>query len=151
MGKMSILGILVFIGAVIALASVFLNWGIMSFLGYTIPGTEIAGLDIAREEGANFLMLLVWVVIALAVIAIVLAIMEFLGKGMAASRAVILIMGILIIVLSYLAFVGASNFVDEMSSGLVQFKMQFGIYVAFIGGAIITLAAILGMAKALPE
>ena len=150
--KISIFGILVIVGAVIALISVFLNWIDVSVPGlYSDSGT---GWDIFREENGTFFMKMPLVVIVLAVIAIVLGILEFLGKGQQISNIVILVIGVLVIVLSYLAY---NAFVDlgEETLGvwwlLVKVKMGYGLFMTFASGIIMIIASILKMAKVLPD
>jgi hypothetical protein len=151
--KINIFGLLVLIGAILALISVFLNWADIS-IPLASYSDSASGFDIVREENGTSLMMMPLVVILMAIIAIILGIMELQGKGLPISKIAMLVIGILVIVLSYLAY---NAFLDLGKETLgadwayVTAKMGFGIFMTFASGIILMLASILGLAKVLPE
>ena len=156
MGKISIVGILVLIGAVMALAAVFLDWVTITFniLDLSESGT---GWDIFRENGTDgapsrFMFNMPVVVLALAAIAIILALLDFLGKGNSITNIVILIIGALIIALSFLTYNEFSAFFNELDpsgawKAFIDIKMAIGLFIEFAAGAILILASVLKLAK----
>ncbi|MCL2143179.1 MAG: hypothetical protein FWH44_02850 [Methanomassiliicoccaceae archaeon] len=150
--KISIFGILVIVGAVLALISVFLNW-----MDLSVPGVysdSATGWDIFIEENGTFFMKMPLVIIVMAVSVILLGILDLMGKGQQVSNIAILIIGVLVIALSYLAYNAFEDLGKETLGvwwSLVKVKMGYGIFLAFASGIIMIIAPILKMAKVLPE
>ena len=144
--KMSYIGIIVLVGALIAMASVFMDWVVIDFLGKE----GVTGWDFYDEAGDAFDQYLYpLIVLILGVVAIIMGILEFTGMGNTATRVITLILGVLVIVFSYLTY---SGYMDMFPSGMEEFiDMGYGMYLEFVAGIMLIVAPILGIAGVLDE
>jgi len=138
--KMSYIGIIALIGAVLAIASVFLNWIVIDGISGGITGWEIFD-DIGDLNDMYFLPV---IVLVLAVVAALLAVLEFMGKGSMMTRIVILIIGLLVIVLSYLTY-------NDVVGDSPILEMGYGLYFEFAAAVALIIAPILCFAGVLDE
>jgi hypothetical protein len=135
--KMNILGLIFLVGGLLALISIFLNWWSVSFLGVTLA--SFTGLDFITDGGGaeQFYMIMVLV---LAIAAIVLALLEFMGMGnMIMTRIPVIVAGALIVVFSILTMK------DDFGNASI------GFYLAVIAGIVLLIAPLLNILKILPE
>jgi|GEM_PF-1745186 len=153
--QVSVIGLILLVGAILALLGVFLDWVTFSGSGVSVSAT---GWDLTSGKlmGVDFMRNLVpLVVIILAVIVIVFAIMDFLGKGNQVMFAV-LVIGIVVILLSFAAYDSFKSIFD-MVGGIVpggigvDISMGIGIYVEFVAGAILIIASLLVLAGVIKE
>jgi hypothetical protein len=138
--KMSYIGIIALIGAVLAIASVFLNWIVIDGTSGGITGWEIFD-DIGDFNDMYFLPV---IVLVLAVVAALLAVLEFVGKGSMITRIIMLILGILIIVLSYLTY-------SDVVGDSPILEMGYGLYFEFAAAVALIIAPVLCFAGVLDE
>jgi len=146
--KMSYVGILVLVGALIAMASVFMDWAVMEYLGNK---EGIKGWDFYDEVGDIFDQhLYPMIVLILGIVAILMGVLEFTGMGNTVTRVITLILGVLVIVFSYLTY---SGYIDLATSfGMEDFvSMGYGMYLEFVAGILLIVAPILGLAGVLDE
>jgi len=143
--KMSYIGLIALIGAVLAIASVFLNWIVVDagFLG----NGSATGWDIT--DWNNFdQSLYPMIVLILGIVAIVLAMLEFLGTGSQITRIIMLLLGVLVIVLGFLTYNGCVDYFGLFGEIL---DMGYGLYFEFAAGVALIIAPILGLAGVLDE
>jgi|GEM_PF-1701829 len=145
--KISIFGILLLVGAIIALAAIFLNW-------WSAYGVGITGWDFFAKDGGagelTSLYIVPLILLILAIVAILIALMEFTGIGAEMNmimKIVAIVVGILIIVLPI------AMMMDIWSGTPISWTefLAFGFWLEVAAGAIIAVAAVLSLLKVLPE
>jgi hypothetical protein len=145
--KMSYIGIIVLIGALIAMASVFMDWAVAEFMGNK---EGITGWDFYDEGKDAFDQYLYpMIILILGVVAIIMGILEFTGMGNTVTRVITLILGVLVIVFSYLTY---SGYLDLFPAAMEEFiDMGYGIYLEFLAGIMLIVAPVLGLTGFLDE
>ena len=136
--KMSLLGIIVLVGAVLTIIGLALAW--FSFGGFEISGFKWISELLSDSTGATWEAWVPLICLILAIVAIVLALLEFLGMGnMMMTRIPVMVLGLLIVVLSV---VSARDGFD--AAGI-------GFYLVVISGIVLLVAPLLSILKILPE
>ena len=81
-----------------------------------------------------------------------IAILGFMGNGSMITKLLLLGMGALVIIGAVVAFSDINSLANENSiPGLLDFSVGIGLYVAMAAGAVIAIAAVLGLANVFPE
>jgi len=137
--KMSYVGIIVLLGALLALVGVFLDWYFVDITNMRVSGWDI--FDLGDIYDLYYLPL---IVLILAALALILGLLEFAGKSSPITRILLIVFGLLIAVLSFVVYndiVGDSNLAE----------MGIGLYMEIIAGIMLILAPVLAMAGVLKE
>jgi len=135
--KMSILGIIVLVGAILAIVALALTW--MSGGGISATGFDFIDL-IMKYSISEFEIYVPLICLILAIVALVMALLEFLGMGnMMITRIPVMVIGLLIVVLCI--FMARDDFA----------VVTIGFYLEVIAGIVIFIAPLLSILKILPE
>ena len=140
--KMSYVGLIALIGAVLAIASVFLNWatGINEGLSGWEMFDDLEGFD-------QYLYPII--VLALGIVAAVLAMLEFMDKGCQITRIIMLVVGILVAVFSFLTY---NAFTDAFPKAIADtIDMGYGLYFEFAAAVALIIGPILCFMGVLEE
>ena len=139
--KMSYIGIIALIGAVLAIASVFLGWFVLD-LGI-FGKSDISGWEIFDDSGSYDLSYIPLVILIIGIVAALLAVLEFAGMGSMITRIVLLVLGVLVIALAYYLYS------DINESGI--FDMGVGMYLEFAAGIALIIGPLLGIVGVIDE
>ncbi|MDR0198497.1 MAG: hypothetical protein LBI08_01980 [Methanomassiliicoccaceae archaeon] len=136
--KMNMYGLLVLIAAVVALVAVFLAW--TSGGGFSITGWQYYNEWHALADIWEIYIPLI--VLILAIVAIVFALLEFVGVSFNAMMQKVIVMVIGVLILLFVII-----FANKM-----EFKyMGIGIYLDLIAGILLIVVPLLALLKVLPE
>jgi len=144
--KMSHIGIIALIGAVLAIAAVFLNWVVID--AGPLGSGSATGWEIFDQGDKFDQFLYPLIVLILGIVAAVLAMLEFLGMGCPITRAVMIVLGILIIVFGFLTY---SGYEDQLGPFGELLDMGYGMYFEFAAGIALIIAPVLCFAGVLEE
>jgi len=135
--KMSLLGIIVLVGAILAIVAMALAWS--SGAGWSISGFDAIEFAM-KTSGVPWDAYIPLICLILAIVALVMALLEFLGMGnMMFTRIPVMVIGILIVVL---CIYSARD--DFSYAGI-------GFYLVVISGIVLLVAPLLSILKILPE
>ena len=142
--KMSYIGLIALIGAVLAIASVFLSWVSIEVINW-----EISGWGLFDETKGFDQYLYPIIVLVLGIVAAVLAMLEFAGKGCTITRIIMLVVGVLIAVFGFLTY-------DAFTEGFPDFiadttHMGYGLYFEFAAAVALIIGPILCFMGVLEE
>jgi len=127
--KVSYIGIIALIGAMLSVMAVFLNWITAEVVDIGMSGWE---LYMGIEEFSQYFFPLI--VLVSGVIAVVLAALEILDMGNEITRIAMLITGVLIIAFSFYTYYA---FTDDVGELAVAFDMGIGVFLEIIAGVIL--------------
>jgi|GEM_PF-6984647 len=141
--KINPYGLIVLIGGLLALVSLFLAWATIPLFGGI--SASITGFDILKDAGGidTFYMIMILV---MALVAIVFVLLRLMGTEIIPGniqKILILVFGVLIILFSVL------EMWDVFGEDWI--KMGIGFYLAVVGGALILIASLLSMLNVLPD
>jgi len=138
--KIKTLTLIALIGALVALVGIFLPWMSESFMGITI---SMSGWDMITLDGASgteyMCMILGFVMI---IVALLLAILDIVDVKLADAKIMqilTLIVGALIVVFILIAVKDGFD------------VLTYGAYMSIVGGVLVVLAGILGIAGVVKE
>ena len=137
--KLNIVWLLVLIAGVLAAVGVFLAW--MSEGGYSVTGWELV-TDWAKWTD-DFRVYLPIVSLILGVLAILLAVLGFVGVDLPASKLIVIIIGVLVILMPFITFS------EDLGEAMKVFGI--GVWIEIIAGILLVIVPILSMLKILPE
>jgi len=138
--KVTAYGVLLLVGAMVVLISLFLNW--------IDIGTEAwTGWEIFSDRFENYYVIPI-VLFVLAMMVVGAAIDEFIGRFNSIRtvlRAIVLIIGVVIILLSLILASNGFSVTGWMDDAAI------GFYMAVAAGAFIAVSAILSLLRVFPE
>ena len=135
--KMSLLGIIVLVGVILAIVALALTW--VSGLGMSFSGFDYIEAAM-KTSGAPIDLYIPLICLILAIVALVMALLEFLGMGnMMFTRIPVMVIGLLIVMLCvYMARDGLDG-------------AKIGFYLEIVAGIVLLIAPLLSILKILPE
>jgi hypothetical protein len=154
--KISIFGILLLVAGALAAVALFINWFGVSAVGFAEKETAWSMMN---EEGSKEILKYSYmpiVLLVLAIVAIVVGVVSFLGLGDPLNmimKIAAIVVGILIIVLSYLFASDVLSVLKDMGIEEVGAKISYeiGFYLSVVAGALMAIVSALSLLKVLPE
>lgn len=144
--KLSYVGLIGVIFAVIALAAIFFDWVAADVGNISWTGWEL--FSDADDSYDGYMRYYPVLTLVAAVVALLVYALEFVGLGSNITRIVGIVFGVLVIVFAFLAY---NEFTDLLGPASDMVSMGAGLYLTFVGGIGVAVAGILGFLGILPE
>ena len=146
--KLSILGLLGLVFGALILISLTLPWvDVMLFGG----DRSIIGLDFFQSDASDFTSYAILAILAIVIggFVAVVSLLEFIGMGSIIIRGSLIVLGAMVVVF---VFVAADNTVSGYNALLESSaSLDFGAYVAMLGGIGAAVTGVLGITGFLEE
>ena len=141
-------GSIALIGVYIGTMALIAGWVNKEFTFWGVEGAfQTPAIDGVGAGDIGCILALIGVIGAAAMVLI-----EFLGLGQTATRAILAVMGLLMIAGSVIVWAGVDSVTWAFAIGTVtKTSVWFGLYMEMIAGIIVMTASILGLLKILPE
>lgn len=133
-------GVLAIIGAILVLVGVFSPW-----LGSNQGSDTITGWKL-REASSGFETKDPYLLLAIGIVAIIVAIVLFVGIARTLARVVVVLLGLAVILTHVRDWVDISDIVEKLPTS-VKITAEYGFYLGIVGAVLLIVAALLPAKK----